>query len=120
MTNNVQVKIGDSVVLLPGSGQKGSRRGTVSKVGRVWINIHLDGLHESHAERYRLDTQTDGSKFGAPARFMTIPQWEEREAQRVARERLQDFGIDFGIWVDRDSPWVARLVELAELLERSV
>jgi hypothetical protein len=110
MTAKVKVEVGQTVMVLGGYGSREAVRGTVVKIGRVWIDVHREG--QGWGWRFRLDTQTDGSDFGSPPRFYTLDQWaqHEREASASAFLRAQ------GITVEYSSSWRARMVELAQML----
>jgi hypothetical protein len=107
-----KVKVGQTVMVLDGHGRARAepKRGTVVKVGHVWIDVHREG--QRWGWRFRLDTQTDGSNFGHPPQFYTLDQWaqHEREESALAFLRAQDIMIGYA------SPWRTRMVELATLL----
>lgn len=115
MTNAVKVEMNQPVVMADGY-RRGPDRGTVVKVGRVWIEILPEGWPAGRTRRFRLDTQTDGSEIGTPARFYTLDQWAERE-RRVEADR---FLREQGIRIETGSRWHGREVELASLLRKAV
>jgi hypothetical protein len=85
--------------------------GTVTKVGRVWIEITRNGSRTGY--RFRLDTQTSGSNIGDPPRFYTLDQWAAKEARGEAMRYLQEQGITIEY---RSKAWRGRETELAALL----
>lgn len=114
MPDKIALEVGQEVVILTGYRARPTR-GKVAKIGRAWIDVTPDGKMPDRnypTSRFRLDTQTDGSGVGSPARFYTLDQWAEREREIAASKFLQEQGIDlrFG------SPWRKRAVELADLI----
>jgi hypothetical protein len=107
----ITVELGQQVIMIEGSGKSQiEKRGTVTKIGRVWIEVTRDG--QTWTQRYRLDDQTDGSNYAARARFRTLDQWAEQKRQIEAERFLREQGIEVGY----RSPWRERVVELAELI----
>lgn len=106
----VKVEIGQQVIVMDGYGRaKMQNRGTVTKVGRVWIDVHREG--SNWGWRFRLDTQTDGDN-GRRTRFYTLEQWAEKQRRDSAMMWLRDQGITVG----DASPWYGEKIKLATLL----
>lgn len=115
----ITVTVGQPVVMVSGnhSRRMTTRRGTVVKAARVWIEVLPDDLADEpngwNRRRYRLDTQTDGSQHSYAARFYTLEQWAELERRDQAQTFLREQGIDLRF----ESPWRGHEHELAELLK---
>lgn len=109
----VKVEIGQTVIVWDGHGRAKADpiRGTVVKIGRVWIDVHREGV--SWGWRFRLDTQTDGSRIGSPARFYTLDQWAAHQLEDAAVTWLREQGITIE-W--HSKVWARRHVELAKLI----
>lgn len=98
------LKPGDPVIVLePGKREWRELTATVVKVARVWITVKLDDRSGWNAEqRFRLDTQDDGSDFAyCNSRFVTPEQHEYDERMRAARQTLTDVGV----LLDHHSPF---------------
>lgn len=108
----VKVESGQQVIVMDGHGRAKAQvyRGTVAKIGRIWIDVHREG--SDWGWRFRLDTQTDGSKFGVSARFYTLEQWAEKQCRDSAMAWLHGQGITVGY----TSPWRGEEVKLARTL----
>lgn len=91
--------VGDEVILVAGYGFRSKRRGIVTKVARVWLEITPEG--RTIPERYRRDNQTDGSNYSSPPRFLTLDQYAQQQARDAARGWLQGQRIR----IDYDSTW---------------
>lgn len=112
----MNVGMNEPVVMVEGSRGRRELHGKVVKVGRVWIEIQPEGWADGRTIRFRLDTQTDGSKIGAPPHFYTLGQWAERQQREEAFKLLREQGIS----VDAGSPWRGREAELADLVRKVV
>lgn len=110
MSETTYVAVGDTVIVT--GHRRPERRVVVTKVGRTWITIG-EGVHE---QRFRIDDQTDGSKYGSPPRFYTLQQWAEKQERDEVTTYLCEQGIDLRF----DSPWRGREAELAALLRTPV
>lgn len=108
--NKVSVKVGDTIMVSMGYGGKKTMEATVTKVGRVWIETN-------HLDKFRLDTQTNGSDYGDAPRFWTMEQWAERLKRNEACKFLGEQGIDVRF---SGSPWRGREVELAEIIRKAI
>jgi len=112
---SIIVEVGQPVIMVDGNhyGRMTTQRGTVVKAARVWITVQPDdNAHKWAAQRYRLDTQTDGSPYSYAPRFYTLEQWAERER----RDQAQTFLRKQGISIEYSSPWRGHEHELAELI----
>jgi hypothetical protein len=108
MQEKVKVSVGDEIMVSLGYGYRKVIKAIVTKVGRVWIETN-------HNDRFRLDTQTDGSNYGNAPRFWTMKQWESKKALDAARLFLREQGI--GIVMSGNGPWVGREIELAKIIK---
>jgi hypothetical protein len=127
-----KVTVGQTVIVYPsGSGSRRSAakpvRCTVSKVGRVWIDVvPEDGSFLAHYDaRFRMDTQGNGSDTGNyRARFLTEDQYAWEQRRNAVREFLREAGIQVGEYVrglkygEPSVPgrWYGREAELANLI----
>lgn len=107
----VKVEMNEPVVIIDG-GRSKARRGDVVKIGRVWIEVQPEGYGPGYTLRFRLDTQTNGSQIGVPARFYTLDQWAEKQRRAEATAFLHEQGIS----IDNRSLWRGREIELAKRL----
>lgn len=107
----VSVKVGDTIMVSMGYGRKKTMEATVTKVGRVWIETN-------HLDKFRLDTQTNGSNYGDAPRFWTMEQWAERFKRNEACKFLREQGINVARF--SGSPWWGREVELAEIIRKAI
>ena len=105
----ITVKLGQPVKIVTGY-KTAAVSGTVTKIGRVWIEVTPDGW--GRALRFRLDDQTDGSRVGVSPHFYTLEQWAEKQRRDEAGKFLREQGIS----VDFGSPWRGRETELAALI----
>lgn len=110
MNAPVKVAVGDKVIV--SRQQQEPREAEVVKVGRAWVTLAVTYRSFQQLQRFRLDTQTDGSKIGIPPRFFTLDQWAAAQAASRASRFLRGQGIQ----VDSRSPWHGREVELADLI----
>jgi hypothetical protein len=87
------------------------RRGTVEGVARVWIEVRPEGW--GRTQRFRLDTQDDGSGRGNRYCFVTPEQHAYDERVRAARKTLTDAGVrlDYHSPFSRDDAAVCALAE---------
>jgi hypothetical protein len=113
----VTVEHGQEVMVLSGGARhKAAQRGTVTKVGRVWIEIEVSGTYRPITYRMRMDTQDGGGDFGYRERFYTMEQWEARQRRNAAIASLSDQGISLSLL----SPWRGREHELAEIIKQGM
>ena len=104
------VKIGDKVKMTDGPRGAPVGDGQVVKIGRAWVTV---GSEYGVERRFRLDDQTDGSRYSTRCRFYTLDQWAKREARNAALKLLREQDI----WVGLDSVWHGREIELANLIK---
>lgn len=113
------VKVGDTLyVIEPNRRNTGPVETTVTKVGRVWIELCRPGRTDSRWPDYRmrLDTQASGRDSGTRWYFLTPDQlaWQKRE--RTAVEFLKEQGLYHWELDTRGGPWRGRLLELANVI----
>ena len=89
----------------------------VVKASRVWIELEgIERVNQWSSRlkwRMRRDTQDEGTQYtGSNASFVTMDQCVWDETLNRARAVLAENGIR----LDRDSRWIGREVELAELI----
>jgi hypothetical protein len=113
----VTVERGQEVMVLSGGARHtAAQRGTVAKVGRVWIEIEVPGTYRPITYRMRMDTQDGGGDFGYRERFYTMEQWETLQRRNDAIARLDHQGINLSLL----SPWRGREHELAEIINQGM
>lgn len=97
----------------------------VVKAARVWVELASVSTRTSwdnivvpeRTWRMRMDTQNEATEFsGSNDQFLTLPQYQWQIARDWARSVLTEQGIR----LDTDSPWRKRIVELADLLSKTV
>lgn len=120
------IKVGDEVFVERSSNDMRGRDKSdryiparITKVARVWIEIEsTDGARRWPRNwRMRRDTQNQGTQYiGSDARFLTPAQHEQVERLRVAMTFLREQGIT----VERNSPWLDRTPELADLIRSHI
>lgn len=90
---------------------------TVRKAARMWVELERVGDGWPREWRMRRDRQDEGSQYsGSNASFATMDQHAWDETDRWARGVLRDQGID----LRRESPWIGREIELADLISKAV
>lgn len=111
----IKVEPGQQVIVADRSRHSATWRGVVVWVGRVWMQVVREedqGRPGALRHKFRLDNQSDGSKYGDRARFYTLGQHVEKQKLDEATSFLKDQGIR----LDYDSPWRGREVQLALVL----
>jgi hypothetical protein len=103
------INVGDTVIVSGGGRRAVPERGTVVKIGRVWVNVNREG--QQWGWRFRLDTQHDGGN-GYGTRFWTLEQWAQAQLNAAAESFLREQDVSIGY----RSPWRERAVELATLM----
>ena len=112
----VDVKVGETVKVIEYPGGRVAnavvRDATVIKVARVWISVQIHDSLWNQEQRFRRDSQTDGSPYSLASRFWTLEQWAAKEKLDAALALLREQGID----IRHESPWKDREVDLAAML----
>lgn len=90
--------VGSPVIVI--SGHRYAREtGTVTKKGRIWIEVDAG----YRGRRFRMDTQNDDRGYGVSARFLT----PEQEAWEQTVNSADQYLRDQRLVLDYQSPWYA-------------
>jgi len=111
--DRAEIEVGQQVIVLSGNRwpTQADTPGVVTQAARVWITVAVGDY--GREQRFRLDTQTDGSTIGVPDRFYTMEQWAETQRNDAARAFLHEQGI----YLQPRSPWCNCPAQLVDLIK---
>lgn len=119
------VTVGQTVIVSP-ADRKDDVRATVTKVGRVWIELEPeDGFVLAYYDcRFRMADQRTANRIGNSTYFYTEAQYAWEQRRNTVQRYLRESGITVEQYVrDRSpntpstpGPWHGREIELANLI----